>query len=96
MKRVRADSHESVLSQLFSEPTLRSDKRNRCVPILDVLSLPDCADVLLVMPFLRFWDDPRLQTIGEVVEFFRQMLEVRTMYYRGTMLIRAIGPTIHS
>lgn len=32
---------------------------------------------IIVMPFLRPYNDPKFGTVGEAVEFFRQAFEVR-------------------
>jgi serine/threonine protein kinase len=46
------------------------------VPILDVLQVPDDEDrLLIVMPLLRPHGDPRFDTVGEAVEFIRQIFE---------------------
>ena len=61
---------------LTSEP-LASDPKNHCSTLLDVLQVPDDADqVILVMPLLRRHDEPRFNTVGEVVDFFQQIFEV--------------------
>jgi hypothetical protein len=40
--------------------------------------VPDEEDkILLVLPLLREWDEPNFETVGEGVEFFRQILEER-------------------
>lgn len=66
-----------ILSWLTSEP-LRADPRNHSVPLHEVLKVPDDEDVLiLVMPQLRFCNKPPFDTVGEAVEFFRQIFEVR-------------------
>ncbi|KAK0188125.1 hypothetical protein F5146DRAFT_742893 [Armillaria mellea] len=53
-----------------------SDNRNRCVPILRTLPIPDReGEVIIVMPHLRAWYDPRFKTIGEGMQFFKEMLE---------------------
>lgn len=80
LKKVATAKHpdEAVLGRLLSSSPYASHKDNRCVPIYDVLNVPDDeGNVLIVMPFLYQWDDPPHGTIGEAVEFFRQMFEVR-------------------
>ncbi|KAI0041364.1 hypothetical protein FA95DRAFT_1501607 [Auriscalpium vulgare] len=75
MKRIMpplGENELSVLQHLATEP-LRSDPRNRCVPLLDVLELPD-GEKLVVLPLLHPWDTPRFKTVGEVVAFFDQIL----------------------
>lgn len=79
MKRIscRVHPHEVEISLFFSSEPLASHPRNRCVPIYDVLDVPDLDDeVLLVLPLLREFDDPRIKSVGEAVEFFRQLFEV--------------------
>ena len=61
---------------LYSEPHA-SHPSNYCVPIYDVLTLPDeKGTVIMVMPFLYRWNVPEFDTIGEYVEFARQVFEV--------------------
>ncbi|KAF7376616.1 Protein kinase domain-containing protein [Mycena sanguinolenta] len=49
---------------------------NHCVPILGVLQPPDDENVKIVAtPLLRECDNPRFDTFGEAVEFFRQIFE---------------------
>ncbi|KZT10924.1 uncharacterized protein LAESUDRAFT_644190 [Laetiporus sulphureus 93-53] len=68
--------HEAEIGQLFSSPPLASDTRNHCVPLFEVLQDPIKEDMsILVMPLLRKYNDPRFGTIGEAVEFFRQLFE---------------------
>ncbi len=54
------------------------DSRNHCIPILRTLPIPDReGEVIIVMPYLRAWYDPRFKTIGEGTQLFKEMLEVR-------------------
>lgn len=47
------------------------------MPVYEILRIPDDQEnVLLVMPLLREFDDPRFDTFGEAVECFRQIFEV--------------------
>ena len=65
-----------IATYLSSEP-LSTDPRNHSVPVYAVIKVPDEEDIsLLVMPLLRKYDNPRFDTFGEAVEFFRQMFEV--------------------
>ncbi|GBE80577.1 predicted protein [Sparassis crispa] len=78
LKRVSTSIHpyEIEIGQFFSSEPLASNAQNHCVPIYDVLRVPDNEDIaLLVMPLLRGYDDPPMQTMGEAVEFFRQIFE---------------------
>lgn len=72
----RVHPHETDIAQLFSVEPLASDPTNHCIPIYEVLRNPnDQEHVLLVMPFLRKFDNPRFDTFGEAVECFTQIFE---------------------
>lgn len=79
LKRVYSSRapHEVEISQYFSTGSLSLERQNHCVPILDVLYPPDDDTVLLVMPLLRPFDDPPFNSVGEALDFFRQLFEVR-------------------
>lgn len=80
LKRVRTGRNpdEATIGRLLSSEPYASHPSNYCVPVYDVLDVPDEEGVILiVMPFLRYWEFPAFETIGEVVEFFRQIFEVR-------------------
>jgi hypothetical protein len=73
----RIHPHEADIAQSFSSEPFASDPTNHCTPVYEVLRNPDDQEhVLLVMPFLRRFDDPRFDTFGEAVECFRQLFEV--------------------
>ncbi|KAF8874869.1 hypothetical protein CPB84DRAFT_1736865 [Gymnopilus junonius] len=78
LKKVKKSLHpyeEEIARYLGSEPLL-SDPHNHCVPIFEALHPPtDLNFVILVMPLLRSYDSPRFDTVGEVVECFRQLFE---------------------
>ncbi|TDL15498.1 hypothetical protein BD410DRAFT_816966 [Rickenella mellea] len=78
LKRIEANVHPyeiEIANYLCSEP-LRTDPRNHCVPVYDVLRVPDVGNVfLLVMPLLRKFDSPKFDTVGECVDFFKQIFE---------------------
>ncbi|KAJ7263240.1 kinase-like domain-containing protein [Mycena haematopus] len=78
MKRIelQAPSEELDIAVWFSAEPQRSDPANHCVPILRVLSDPkEPGWAIIVMPLLRKYDKPRFDTIGEAVEFFKQIFE---------------------
>ncbi|KAI0073860.1 hypothetical protein K474DRAFT_1666066 [Panus rudis PR-1116 ss-1] len=67
---------EKDISLFFSAEPYASHPRNHCVPIYEVLNVPDMENhCILVMPLLRPHDHPRMKSIGEVMEFFRQIFE---------------------
>jgi hypothetical protein len=72
--------HEVEISTFLSSPPLADDPTNHCVPVYEVLQLPDDDDrVIIVMPLLREYRDPRFDTIGEILHFFSQIFEVRVL-----------------
>jgi len=78
VKKISKSTHpfEADIAQLLSSPPLSTDPHNHCVPIYDVLQCPDEDDTqLLAMPILRQYDDPRMDSIGEAVDFFHQIFE---------------------
>jgi hypothetical protein len=69
--------YEVEISTFLSSSPLADDPKNHCVPVYEVLQLPDDNDkVIIVMPLLRKYGNPRFDTIGEVVGFFSQVFEV--------------------
>lgn len=84
LKRVKKSVHpcEGEIGLYFSAAPLASDPRNHCVPIYEVMDSPIDSDItILVMPFLRAFDDPSFRSVGEAVDFLTQILEVGR--YRG-------------
>ncbi|KAH8107731.1 kinase-like domain-containing protein [Cristinia sonorae] len=78
LKRIKRSEHpyEIELTKFFSEEPLRSHPRNHCVPLLDVLDSPhDSDEAILVLPLLRRFFTPAFETLGEALEFFRQIFE---------------------
>ncbi|KAI0929999.1 hypothetical protein AcW1_008783 [Taiwanofungus camphoratus] len=76
LKRTSKSKHpyEVDIGRYFSSESLASDPRNHCVPILDVLQDSRDEDILiLVMLLLREYDDPQFETVGEVIDFLRQV-----------------------
>jgi len=105
LKKVLPDEgpYELSITEFFSSPGLKEDPRNHCVPLLELIDLsPDKPDgeKLIVMPFLRPFNNPRFQTYGEFVAFFMQISEV------GSSVIEHIsemvadifwsGPQVHA
>lgn len=79
LKLIKPSMHpheEDIATYLSSEP-LRSDPKNHCVPIYEVLRVPDVDDkIIIVMPLLRPYDRPPFKTIGESIDYFQQVFEV--------------------
>ncbi|KZV74540.1 hypothetical protein PENSPDRAFT_681919 [Peniophora sp. CONT] len=66
---------ELEIFRFLDSDTLRRDPRNHTVPLLDVISLPNSGQLLLVMPLLCWWGVPDFDTVGEAVDFFQQIVE---------------------
>ena len=67
--------HELIISHLLSSPEFARNPHNHCVPLLDILETKN-GQKLMVLPFLRPFNNPRFQTFGEFVAFFTQICEV--------------------
>ena len=84
LKILRPSVHpyEVEIGMYLSSKELASDENNHCVHIHDILTVPDIDDTLImVMPLLRRWDEPFFRTVGEGVDFVRQLLQVRFHSY---------------
>ncbi|KAJ7501772.1 hypothetical protein B0H11DRAFT_1991047 [Mycena galericulata] len=69
-----ASGEERIVLLLNSEP-LASHPDNPCPKLYDILNVPDNKhQKLLVLPFLRRFDSPPFETVGEVMDFCRQAL----------------------
>ncbi|KIK54390.1 hypothetical protein GYMLUDRAFT_48753 [Collybiopsis luxurians FD-317 M1] len=72
----RTISTEEKIATLFSNDKHKSNPRNHCVPLLQVLHIPGIDDeTLLVMPWMRKPNDPDFRTIGEGLQFVREIFE---------------------
>jgi hypothetical protein len=90
LKKLSEDVHpqEVAIGLYFMTPKHRADPANHCVPVEDVLKIPDVKDgTIIVMPLLRQYNDPPLETFSEAIDFFRQIFEVRSILADLTILI---------
>ena len=74
MKSVKKNSQELQIARFL---TSIQSRENHCVEVVDVLE--DSLDTtcsIMVMKYLRQFDDPEFVMIGDVVDFVSQMLEV--------------------
>ena len=77
IKLVEAGSDEVAITRMLSSTERRKDPHNHAVPILDYfVEGGDSQDAFLVMPLLRPFDDPAFSTVSEVIDLFRQLLQV--------------------
>ncbi|KAH9839162.1 uncharacterized protein C8Q71DRAFT_748236 [Rhodofomes roseus] len=85
--------HEVEIAKTLCSEPLKSDTRNHCVPTIEVLQDPkEEAVSIIVMPFLQTYNEPRFQTIGEAVEFFRQALEGLQFMHENRIAHSDISP----
>lgn len=78
----RDEPYEAFFGRLFSSEEHASHPSNHCVPIYDAFPIPeDEGIVLIAMPRLEDWWKSlyKFETVGEVVEFCRQIFEVRSI-----------------
>ena len=91
--------YEVEIGTFLSSPPLAGDSKNHCVPIYDVFQDPlDEDTVIIAMPLLRKYNDPRFDTVGEAVSFFLQIFEVilDVSLLRHLRLTSCAGSTIHA
>lgn len=77
LKRVSSRSYELLIHSKLSSQEMRTDPRNRTVPLISVIPLPDHEIVLLVVPYLRIFASPPFHCRAEFVEALRQLIKVR-------------------
>ncbi|KAG6835156.1 hypothetical protein H0H93_004374 [Arthromyces matolae] len=78
IKDIKVDSNfnDIAVAKHFSSPSLAKHPKNHCVPVLEVLDPPPGSQVtFLVMPLLFNHEWVEFETIGEVVDFCRQLFE---------------------
>ncbi|KAJ3009451.1 hypothetical protein NUW54_g2780 [Trametes sanguinea] len=74
LKPVKKHGNEIEISLYLSS---LKDQRNHSVPVIDTLDDPlDSSKTLMVMQYLRSFDDPEFAMTGDVIDFVDQMLEV--------------------
>lgn len=79
IKKIVTADHPSEphFGRFFSKEPNASHPSNHCVPIYNVLKIPNEQEyTLLVMPFLVDCNTVPFETVGEAVEFSRQIFEV--------------------
>ncbi|KAG5350233.1 hypothetical protein C0989_012006 [Termitomyces sp. Mn162] len=78
LKDVSIDTkeHEIRIGKEFSSGALATHPKNHCVPFLEVIYPQEGSrTAFIVMPYLLETNYPSFQTIGEVVDYFRQIFE---------------------
>ncbi|KAF9259072.1 hypothetical protein L218DRAFT_875614, partial [Marasmius fiardii PR-910] len=78
-KRLPASDSEVDMNRKLLKMAVQ-DPRNHCACCLEILSVPrdiepESESVLLVLPFLTRWHEPDFITVGEALDFFKQLCE---------------------
>ena len=99
--RQSENPEEVEIAQFLTSEPLRSDCSNHCVPVYDTLPVPDDGDlVIMVMPLLRSYTSPAFYTVGEVMEYLRQVFEVTIVlalsHHCIKYLTSSLGPPVHA
>ncbi|KAI0657802.1 kinase-like domain-containing protein [Cubamyces menziesii] len=91
IKRVRRDSRELEIAQFL---TSVGGSDHHCISVLEVLDDPlDPGRSLLVMPYLRPYDNPEFNVVADVVDFAMQTLKGLTFMHQHRIAHRDIAPT---
>lgn len=78
LKTVKLPTREVEIHQYLTSESLKGDKRNHSVPLLDFFPDPlDAKVVIAVLPTLRKILDPPPASVRECIDFVQQTLEVR-------------------
>ncbi|KAF5320432.1 hypothetical protein D9611_010813 [Ephemerocybe angulata] len=68
--------NEVAIMEFVNQEPQRSDPLNHCMPLLDVLVPPnEPSRRIIAMPICRMWDSPDFDTVGEVVDCIKQLIE---------------------
>ncbi|KAG6877659.1 hypothetical protein C0993_005284 [Termitomyces sp. T159_Od127] len=74
---INTKEQEIQIGKYFSSGALATHPKNHCVPFLDVIDPTEGSQTaFIVMPYLLETNYPSFVTIGEVVDYFRQIFEV--------------------
>ncbi|KDQ07575.1 hypothetical protein BOTBODRAFT_38661 [Botryobasidium botryosum FD-172 SS1] len=77
LKRIKKALYETEIeiSHYLSQEAFLSDPRNHCAPLLDIL-YPEASEIaFLVLPLLRHFKNPKMQSRQDAVDFVGQTLE---------------------
>ncbi|KAH9839151.1 kinase-like domain-containing protein [Rhodofomes roseus] len=94
MKKLDVEIHpfELEIGQFLSSDQITSDPRSHCVRILEVLPDPMEQSIsLIVMPYLRAFDNPEFLTFGEAVACFKQLIEGLRVMHENNVAHRDIS-----
>ena len=72
------DPDEKNISMFLSSEPAKSHPRNHSILLYEVLDVPRTDNSILVLPLMTRFYQPEFETVGEVLECFRQIFEVMT------------------
>ncbi|KAH8103579.1 kinase-like domain-containing protein [Cristinia sonorae] len=76
MKVISRESNEFKIACMVSPTELTRNPNNHCVPILEVIPDPiNTSNGILVMPYLHPCNDPKFETVEQLMDFIKQTLE---------------------
>jgi len=79
--------NEIIVGKHFAAEPLASDPKNHCVPVLDIIYPREGSNIaFMVMPLLYDTEFAPFQTVGEVVELFRQIFEGLQFMHKNNVL----------
>ena len=73
IKATSGRTKEAFTAFIFTDGDAISDSRNHCVPILDTFLEDDT--VYIVMPLLRMFNDPPIDTVAQFIDFVEQIFQ---------------------
>lgn len=75
-------SEEYAINEHLSRPVASPEPLNHCLRPLEILDLPSIPEVkILVLPAYPLFDINKLRMIGDIVDFFHQLIEVRIILF---------------
>ncbi|KAK7007411.1 kinase-like domain-containing protein [Favolaschia claudopus] len=92
LKRVNGEE-EAALSIYCGKtlPEMDTSTNNRAVPVLDKIDLPEENKTLIVLPFLREFNDPPFERVGEVIEALHQFMKGMRYLHSHNIAHRDLG-----
>ena len=76
------DPYEKEITVFLSSEPAKSHPRNHTAALYDVLDVPGTDISIIVLPVLKAFNQLEFETVGEVLECFRQIFEVTTQLLR--------------
>ncbi|KAK7014216.1 kinase domain-containing protein [Favolaschia claudopus] len=74
LKHIESDGNEMDIIKFLDSPPARKDPRNRTIPVLDIIPIPETSWSFLVMPYCREFNTPPFHCRNEFVAAMDQFL----------------------